>query len=394
MANENFTTIQSKKDLIDSDKMLIGSSGGDYSTRLLDLKNFIDIDPGKKLLIYYSTPLAINGAWDVSKAAMEFSFYDYIVFGNDLESLANPEHLNLTFVVDELKRIKPSVRLFGYIDAGVTTTNLSVSQIELKVNDWKTSGITDIFLDDMGFDFEVNRTRQNDILNTVHSYDMFAMINAWDPDEVFSDSINDYQSEVPADPSTVIPGDLYLSESFLYNNTSSVYSSNDNFATQNNFKTKEDKVIFYTKLLGIIPCACDILQPGEFNSERIIKYLNVAALTMGKKVYGIQSQGYCATNGTTFDKYSTDHLPLESIVPDFKEFSKLTYTPNIIYNLDGTWIKFTRYQGGVSLGFCLSDGMMNDITSVEELYKFYVCEKKYINLNSVLDLIQQAAHPI
>lgn len=387
MATQNFSTIGKTKLLSDTDKILIGKQDGDFSTELKNVKDYID--PGKNLLIFYSTPLSINNAWSVDAAAIEYSFYDYIVFGNNLEESSNPENANLIAVISRLKEIKPDVRIFGYVDAGVTTSNLTLFQIETKINNWQSCGATDIFLDDMGFDYGLGRSRQNDIISLAHSYNMFAMINSWNPDDVFSNEVEDPTTTELAIDSTVIKGDLYLSESFIFNNSnSSTYSSNAGFVTQSNFKSKEDKIIQYVKDLGIIPCACDIVNTNtEANFEFLVKYLPVVAATMSKKVYGIQSPEYSASDGVTFDKNIGYNISSETY--NFKKIVSNVYTKSLSYRLDGSWIKFYRTQNSYSIGFCLSDQMMSELLMAAPPYEYFVYTDKYLNLSTVLNVPQQ-----
>jgi len=342
MAIENFNTIPSTTELSNDDKFLIGTQNGDRSITTADVKKNMtpEQDVGFKLLIFYGIPIAINGAWSVPLAAMEFSFWDHIILGAGLEDPLHAEHTNTTNIITELKKIKSNIKIYGYIDVGVITDNHSQAEMETKTDNWLAMGATDIFLDDMGYDFQVSRSRQNAIINYIHSKGAKAFVNAWNPDDLFSSSVNATYN-VSGEATAAQAGDIYLSESFIYNSSS--YVGNDGFALQYNFKDKEDKVINYTKTLGIHAAAVD-LYSGAFNYEDHSKITVVASLLMGKKMFGFMKEDYSASN---------------SIVEYFEYFPeeiyKKVYTENVNYKLDGNWTQYERKQSGISMNFYIEN---------------------------------------
>lgn len=332
---QNFDTISQTDRLKESDSFLVGQTNSDYSSELQNIKKITD--PGFRLLVFYGTPMGINGLWDIEQAAQEFTYWDYIVLGDGYEDPGHGEYSNTVDIISKIKDAKPHTRIFGYVGVGVTTGNLSEAQMQTKIDNWETAGATDIFLDEMGYDFEVSRSRQNNIIDYVHSKEMNAMINAWDPDDVFSSAV-----EATYNPSgtatTAQSGDLYMSEHFIVNTYE--YSSNNGYKTQYEFKTKEDKVINYTKTLGILPVAIDIVENSYSKAERE-KYWEVAqafSLIYGKKAYGLQMYEFSA------NAPGTDIAYKETFVD--KDYFKDFYTTHVNYFLDGAWETWRRTQSG------------------------------------------------
>lgn len=87
------------------------------------------------------------------------------------------------------------------------------------------------FFDDAGYDYGVTRKRQNEMIDFCHKKDLSVFMNAWNIDDV------------AAEHSHLVPGDIYLSESFLV--------SNGQYLDLNAWKIKSDKCLFYQNELGI-----------------------------------------------------------------------------------------------------------------------------------------------
>ena len=48
---------------------------------------------------------------------------------------------------------------FGYIDLGVTTQDLPLTEVYARIDEWKATGAQGIFLDDFGYDYGTTRDR-------------------------------------------------------------------------------------------------------------------------------------------------------------------------------------------------------------------------------------------
>lgn len=114
--------------------------------------------PGN-LLIYYGFPSLINNAQgNLSKAASTLGSYSMVVLGDTLELPTNADHSNTQQII-----ANPAMKntlVFGYVDTGVSTENLTTNQMTTEINDWKTMGAKGIFLDDFGYDFGTTRAAE------------------------------------------------------------------------------------------------------------------------------------------------------------------------------------------------------------------------------------------
>ena len=90
------------------------------------------------LLVYYGHASAINAASSVPAAAAEFGAYDYVVWGQGLENPAHPDHANAVAIIAHEATV--TTRIFGYVDLGVTTQNLPMAEIQVRVTRWGQMG--------------------------------------------------------------------------------------------------------------------------------------------------------------------------------------------------------------------------------------------------------------
>lgn len=100
--------------------------------------------------------------------------------------------------------ISSSVQIYGYVDMGVSTQNLPITTAQQYVDEWAAMGVTGIFWDDAGYDYGVDRSRQNTLIDYTHAQGLKVFVNAWSPDDVFADD---------PEPTHLQAGDWYLAES-------------------------------------------------------------------------------------------------------------------------------------------------------------------------------------
>lgn len=164
------------------------------------------------LAVYYGWPSLVNGAGgDVDAAVDTFDDYQVVVFGFGLQDPTHPDHAPTRTIIARLKR--KGVAVYGYITLGVSTVNHPVATLKQQIDAWKAAGVSGIFLDEGGYDFGVTRARQNVIVNYVHGRRLSAFMNAWFPEDVFSDSVVAVYN--PKGLATRLgPNDLYLCESY------------------------------------------------------------------------------------------------------------------------------------------------------------------------------------
>lgn len=183
----------------------------------------------QKLAIYYGWPSSVNATYTVPNAIAVFNDYDLVVFGSGLEDPTHGDHQNTKDIIDGT-----TANVFGYIDA-----TLSESAIQSKVDQWSIMGGTNktiigIFFDQFGFDFGLNRQKQNNIVDYVHGKGLVVFVNAWDPDDVFKRSAGKNTN--------MTAGDYYLAESH--------YVINGDWQNVNDWETKSDKMVSYKSQYG------------------------------------------------------------------------------------------------------------------------------------------------
>jgi hypothetical protein len=175
----------------------------------------------RRLAIYYGIPSLVNDArGDVARAAAVFGEYDVVVFGDGLEFPdvvpgrtppgAGPvERLKTAAITRALSTTGRRPAVFGYIGLG-NSQNLTQREIERRIALWRETGAGGIFFDEAGYDFGVDRPRQNAAIDAVHAAGMRVFMNAFNPDDVF----------LPAKGLShhLTSGDAYLLESFVVRN--------------------------------------------------------------------------------------------------------------------------------------------------------------------------------
>jgi hypothetical protein len=163
-----------------------------------------------RLCIYYGWPSYVNGSQgNAAAATSQFLNCDVFVLGDGIEHPEHGDHQNARSIIGNL--IGAGRRVFGYVDLGVSTQNLSVPQMQQYVDEWRAMGVTGIFFDDAGFDYQVTRVRQNLMVDYVHSLGMKVFLNAW----MIDDALGDMDETGARNPSRMAAGDWYLAESWL-----------------------------------------------------------------------------------------------------------------------------------------------------------------------------------
>ncbi len=256
--------------------------------KLLDNLGLIssELKKPKSLLIYYGFPSLINGAKNIGEAVDAFELYEYIVLGDGLSQESHSDHLNTLQIISDTKM--QNTKVFGYIDAGMSTQKLSMSEIHTRVTNWKTMGVAGIFLDDFGFDFKVSRDRQNKIIDYIHENELQVVVNAWNSDDVFSiTNVNNLNPENQS--SHLNENDFFLLES--YQVALSKYDSLENWQVKSKkMKCYQDRVGF--KILSITTSNAPY-------DEDAFKYAWYSALFDEHEATGWGEINFGATNETS-----------------------------------------------------------------------------------------------
>jgi hypothetical protein len=152
--------------------------------------------------IYYGWPSGVNGArGDVEAAAATFGRYPVVVFGDGLEHPTHPDHERTVAIMRQLSQGRVT-RVFGYVDLGVSTQNLSIPTLLEYAQAWQRAGASGIFLDDAGKDFGVDGARRDAAVDGIHRLGLKVILNTHTPEDAF-----DGRAQLE-------PGDGYLFESF------------------------------------------------------------------------------------------------------------------------------------------------------------------------------------
>lgn len=209
-----------------------------YTTELLRPAASIKDIP--KAPLYYCQyngypSLANSSGGNTTLAANVFRQFDIIVLADTLVSTIHPDHTKTIDVMSKTKVLKPSVKFYGYIDIGIITHNYTDTQLKAYIDKWKAMGAYGVFGDDFGYDFGVNRERQNAFVQYAHSKGMSVIANSWN----IEDALGGTDSKLDST-------DYYLLESFLI--------AHGTYADLSTFKSRGDRAYYFmkTKKVGII----------------------------------------------------------------------------------------------------------------------------------------------
>jgi len=301
----------------------------------------LDLKQPKNLMCYYGeiryfknyiNDLNLSSLELYNKIADEISAkYDIIVVSKLDSSKENYE--DDKSIIQLLKA--KNMDIYGYIPIGTTMDNpnseleedltipksLELSTIDTWIDEWIVDGATHIFLDEFGFDYNVTRQRQIDVVNLVHSKGMNYMANAWDFSHFAVDDISQLDNYINNDgdgyngwyrnqfetwnaDNLILPRilndkkDTYMIESFISNDNSMKSSSelHGRMRTLHDFNVNNYELhaitimphtnykIDYSKMAGI-----DSL-------EEYGKYLWLCSIMWGLTSTGSIGAGYGASN--------------------------------------------------------------------------------------------------
>ncbi len=174
-----------------------------------------------------------------------------------------------------VNNIKNDVKLFGYIHIGKIYGSMpSMNVIRNRIDNISEAGWHGVFIDLYGYDFQVTRDRQNEIVDYAHSRGLRCFVNAWFVDDVFSDKI-DEKYNPDGRPTSLKKGDWYLLESFLMNNSgfrSDIENSMEKYIKAAEYKQKTGVNI------AVLPYKPDAVSWKE--ADRLIKLSYLVALLL------------------------------------------------------------------------------------------------------------------
>ncbi|NQX71364.1 hypothetical protein HQN90_35300 [Paenibacillus alba] len=319
------------------------------------------------LAIYYGWPSAVNGAGgNVTTATNTFNQFDVIVFADGIEHATHGDHANTATIMTNLKNAGKKV--FGYVDLGVSTQNLSTTVMKQYVDEWYAMGAYGIFLDDYGFDYGVTRARQNTMLDYIHGKGMKVFMNSWNVD----DASGDKDETGAASTTHAQSGDWYLAESWLV--------SGNAYQSTTDWYAKANKALAYKRNKGINTAVVSTAASGAAGSSDHTSDKYKMAW-WGAAMYNFPFQwtdlNYSASNGTLYyyNNLSTSYgstYSADPTNPSSGQYQRTTNTGQIVMtgngSTTGTGSFTTSGSGGGGGGSAITvDGNTADWSSVSTL---------------------------
>lgn len=166
----------------------VGTDIKDIRTSLQSLGGTSGVPALNKLLVYYGYPISFKGIYTNQGVIDEIgNNYKYWVVGDGLGNAAHEEYASTVAIVTGVRA--KGVKVYGYVPIGQSTSNLTMAQIQAKIDEWTVVGVDGIFLDEFGFDYQNTRTRQVDAVNYVKSKGLPYCANAWTVEDFAIDDI-------------------------------------------------------------------------------------------------------------------------------------------------------------------------------------------------------------
>jgi len=293
----------------------------------------------RSLQIFYAPPNTMNGKFSDDYAAASLARYDDIVLGSNLEDSGNAYYASTKNIIGKLASIAPGTVVWGYINVGVTTGNLSLATLQMQVDQWITVGAKGIFLDTFGYDYQVPRTRQTSILNYIHSKNIGAIINAWNADDALSSNIDATYNPTGA-PTAANSNDVLLLESWVCNSSS--YAS-PYYATISDVKTRGDKAVAYRASLGIRVFAANIMLHTGTSDATLDNYRGVSEGLA--RAWRLDGTAFCAST------YSSTGSDTGVIRPRFSQYRSIPLRQSAPYILNGAWTSIEAPDLGIIINY-------------------------------------------
>ena len=243
----------------------------------------------KALLVYYGYPSAINGAWSVAAAAQEFGRYAYVLWGDGLDDPLHPDHANAVAIANH--EAAAQTRFYGYVDIGVSTRNLPLSEIQAQISRWRSMGVDGVHLDNFGYDFGTSRARQNAAVDYCHALGLAVVANAFWPDDAFGSVADPVYNPGGAAPR------LGVSDLYLYESHGVRLGQFEDVAT---WQQRADAVEGYRARMGfrVLSCTSSGTDDPAAYDEQAFYYAWHAALLYGHEATGWGEYAYSASGAS------------------------------------------------------------------------------------------------
>lgn len=293
----------------------------------------------RSLLIFYAPPNIINGLYDNDYAASVLSRYDDVVLGTGLEDPGNPYYASTLAIIQKLNELSPNTVVWGYINPGVTTGNLPLSTLYSQIDQWAVIGAKGIFMDVFGYDYQVSRSRQNSLIDYVHSKGYGSILNTWNSDDALSSEI-DATYNPTGTPTSADGRDVLLLESWVCN--SDAYAS-PYYAIISDIKTRADKARAYRDSLGLRIFAANILNHTSAGETAITKY---QAVSEGMaRIFRLDGTALAASS------YASTGPDTGVVSPRFSAYRNTPFRPTATYTLNGDWTQIQAADLGITIDY-------------------------------------------
>lgn len=304
-----------------------------------DVTTVARTDGLRSLLIFYAPPNIINAKYDNDYAAGILSRYDDVVLGTGLENPGDANYASTVSIIQKVGALGSGTIIWGYINCGITTGNLSLSTLQTQIDQWLSIGAQGIFCDVMGYDYGVSRDRQNSIIDYIHSKGVGAILNAYTADDLFSSAVNATYN--PSGTAThANSSDVYLLESWVCNSDS--YSS-PYYATFSDIKTRGDAARSYRQSLGIRIFTANILSYNGRTDSEIDGYRGVTEALA--RIWRLDGMGIAAST------YSASGSDVGVVRPRFPLLRPNQLRKNAPYTLNGGWTQVEAADLGISVSY-------------------------------------------
>jgi hypothetical protein len=239
----------------------------------------------KSLLVYYGFPTSINSSFSVPAAAMEFGRYDHVVWGDGLDSATHPDHANAVAIIAHAST--SATRIYGYVDLGVSTQNLTMTEVQARIVRWKAMGVDGVLLDDFGYDFGTGRVRQNAAVDYAHTQGLAVIANAFRSEDAFGNAIDAVYNPTGAGTH------LGASDFFLYESHGVRLGEYEDGPT---WKIRSDALEAYRAALGfrVFSITTTATDNPDLYSEPLFFYAWHVALLSGHEATGWGEFGFSA----------------------------------------------------------------------------------------------------
>ena len=251
------------------------------------------------LLVYYGWLNSFNSAvnvWNNESVAKDMARYNLIIFGDGVQDPSHGDYSNTEIIIPRIKALNPCALIFGYVSANQTQTNF-----ETKVKQWGDLSIDGIFMDECGYDYGVDRSEFNDLVDFVHDSTStigLVMTNAWNTDHIIGTA-----NDASYPNSTYNPGlveshltadDWIFLESFPINTTA--YSGNDGYESRTEWAARGVKVIGHRDTYGINLVGAGIINNANSSGQDLFDFGFISACMFALDGYGTSDTGYGASS--------------------------------------------------------------------------------------------------